>query len=163
PDVRRSPLVLGRRSRRARRQRGRTGCRGPRDHRKGLGAAARRAAPAPAHSRGQRAARAHGGRRGVARGIREGMRGTLIVRLPHWLGDTVMAVPALRALRDARGDTRVAFVGPWATLLAGQGLADVLVPYGRAWGARLTKWDEVRALAAAAAILLPNSFESALA
>jgi heptosyltransferase II len=91
------------------------------------------------------------------------MRDTLIVRLPNWLGDTVMAVPAVRALRDARPDARMALVGPWATLLAGQGLADVLVPYGRSWGARLAKWDEVRALAAGTAILLPNSFESALA
>jgi len=91
------------------------------------------------------------------------MRDTLIVRLPNWLGDTVMAVPALRALRAARPDARVALVGPWATLLAGHGLADVLVPYARSWGARLAKWDEVRALAAAEAILLPSSFESALA
>ena len=91
------------------------------------------------------------------------MRDTLIVRLPNWLGDTVMAVPALRALRAARPDARVALVGPWAALLAGQGLADVLVPYAHSWSARLARWDEVRALAAAAAILLPSSFESALA
>ncbi|HMH48636.1 MAG TPA: glycosyltransferase family 9 protein [Candidatus Acidoferrum sp.] len=91
------------------------------------------------------------------------MRDTLIVRLPNWLGDTVMAVPALRALRAARPEARVALVGPWATVLVGQGLADVLVPYARAWGARLARWDEVRALGAAAAILLPNSFEAALA
>ena len=91
------------------------------------------------------------------------MRGTLIVRLPNWLGDTVMAVPALRALRQSHGDARVALVGPWATLLAGHGLADVLVPYACSWGARLAKWDEVRALGATAAILFPNSFESALA
>jgi heptosyltransferase-2 len=88
---------------------------------------------------------------------------TLIVRLPNWLGDTVMAVPALRALRAARPDARVALVGPWATLLAGQGLADVLVPYARAWAARLSRWDELRALHADAAVLLPNSFEAALA
>jgi lipopolysaccharide heptosyltransferase II len=91
------------------------------------------------------------------------MRDTLIVRLPNWLGDTVMAVPALRALRAARADARVALVGPWATVLAGQGLADVLVPYARSWGARLARWDEVRALGAAEAILFPSSFESALA
>jgi lipopolysaccharide heptosyltransferase II len=91
------------------------------------------------------------------------MRDTLIVRLPNWLGDTVMAVPALRALRAARADARVALVGPWATVLAGQGLADVLVPYARSWPARLARWDEVRALGAATAVLLPNSFESALA
>ena len=91
------------------------------------------------------------------------MRDTLIVRLPNWLGDTVMAVPALRALRAARPHARVALVGPWAELLSGQGLAEVLVPYARSWGARLSRWDEIRSLGAAAAILLPNSFESALA
>ena len=71
---------------------------------------------------------------------------TLIVRLPNWLGDTVMAVPALRALRAARPDSRVVLVGPWATLLAGQGLGDVLVAYARTWSARLAKWDELRAM-----------------
>jgi heptosyltransferase II len=91
------------------------------------------------------------------------MSDTLIVRLPNWLGDTVMAVPALRSLRAARPDARVVLVGPWATLLAGQGLADVLVPYARSWAARLGKWDELRAMRAAAVILLPNSFEAALA
>ncbi len=88
---------------------------------------------------------------------------TLIVRLPNWLGDTVMAVPAVRALREARADARLVLVGPWATLLAGQGLADVLVPYARSWTSRLAKWDELRALGAAAIILMPNSFEAALA
>jgi heptosyltransferase-2 len=91
------------------------------------------------------------------------MHETLIVRLPNWLGDTIMAVPALRSLREARPDARLALVGPWATLLAGQGLADVLVPYARSWTARLARWDEVRALGAAAVLLLPNSFEAALA
>jgi heptosyltransferase-2 len=88
---------------------------------------------------------------------------TLIVRLPNWLGDTVMAVPALRSLRAARPGARVVLVGPWATALAGQGLADVLVPYARSWGARLARWDELRAMRAAAAVLLPSSFEAALA
>ncbi len=59
----------------------------------------------------------------------------LSVRLPNWLGDTVMAVPALRALRAALGDARILLAGPWAPLLAGQGLADVLVAHPRG-GAR---------------------------
>ena len=91
------------------------------------------------------------------------MHDTLIVRLPNWLGDTVMAVPALRSLRVARADTRMVLVGPWAALLAGQDLADVLVPYARSWAARLARWDEVRAFGAAAVVLLPNSFEAAVA
>src|SRR5437588_142096 len=46
------------------------------------------------------------------------------VRLPNWLGDTVMAVPVLAAVRAAWPDARVLAAGPWAPLLAGQGLAE---------------------------------------
>ena len=91
------------------------------------------------------------------------MHETLIVRLPNWLGDTVMAVPALRALRTARPEARIVLVGPWATGLSGQALADVLVPYARAWSARLGRWDEIRAFGASTAVLLPNSLEAAIA
>jgi heptosyltransferase-2 len=87
---------------------------------------------------------------------------SLIVRLPNWLGDTVMAVPALRALRDAYPGMRTALAGPWAALLAGQGLADTLVTYPRAWLGRLRMADTVGALRAGVALLLPNSFEAAL-
>src|SRR5262249_59216190 len=44
----------------------------------------------------------------------------IVVRLPNWLGDTVMALPALAALRAARPDALVTAVGPSAPLLAGQ-------------------------------------------
>jgi heptosyltransferase-2 len=87
----------------------------------------------------------------------------LIVRLPNWLGDTVMAVPALRALRAGFADARLALVGPWASLLGGQGLADILVTYPRAWNGRLRTADRVRALGASLAVLLPGSLEAALA
>lgn len=88
---------------------------------------------------------------------------TLIVRLPNWLGDTVMAVPALRALRARLAAARLALVGPWASLLAGQGLGDVLVSYSRSWSGRLRAADAARVLSADIALLLPNSFEAALA
>ncbi len=87
----------------------------------------------------------------------------LIVRLPNWLGDTVMAVPALQALRAARPAARVLLAGPWVSLFTGQSLADVLVDYPRAWGGRLRTADTVRSFGGETAILLPNSFESALA
>jgi heptosyltransferase-2 len=86
---------------------------------------------------------------------------TLIVRLPNWLGDTVMAVPALRALRGGLPGTRIVLAGPWAELLRGQDLGDVSVPLGRSWPARLRAAAELRALRPAAALVLPNSFESA--
>jgi heptosyltransferase-2 len=87
----------------------------------------------------------------------------VIVRLPNWLGDTVMAVPAIRALRAARPDDSLVLAGPWASLLAGQGLADVLVTYPRTWTGRLQTADRVRALGARLAVLLPNSLEAAVA
>ena len=87
----------------------------------------------------------------------------LIVRLPNWLGDTVMAVPALASLRAAFPDARVLAAGPWSAILAGQGLADVLLEYPRAWSGRLGAADVARDFRASAAIVLPNSFESALA
>jgi len=85
----------------------------------------------------------------------------VIVRLPNWLGDTVMAVPALAALRRGLPAARLGAAGPWASLLAGQGLADVLVTYPRTWTGRLRTADAVRALDATTAVLLPNSFEAA--
>ena len=91
------------------------------------------------------------------------MQNTLAVRLPNWLGDTVMAVPAVRALRDWCPDGRLVLAGPWASLLAGQGLADTLLTYPRAWSARLAAADAMRKLAPHTALVLPNSLESALA
>ncbi|HSE92259.1 MAG TPA: glycosyltransferase family 9 protein [Methylomirabilota bacterium] len=91
------------------------------------------------------------------------MSDAVIVRLPNWLGDTVMAVPALAALRRSLDGARLGVAGPWASLLAGQGLADVLVTYPRGWGGRLRAADAVRAIDATTAVLLPNSFEAAAA
>lgn len=90
------------------------------------------------------------------------MRPHVIVRLPNWLGDTVMAVPALRSLRAGLPDARIALAGPWAPLLAGQGLGDVLVTYPRSLSGRLKAADTARALGAEVALLMPNSLESAL-
>ena len=87
----------------------------------------------------------------------------LIVRLPNWLGDTVMAVPALRAIRRARSTARVVAVGPWAGILADQGLVDTVVIYPRSTLARIRLADTVRAVGADTVVLLPNSLESALA
>jgi ADP-heptose:LPS heptosyltransferase len=84
------------------------------------------------------------------------------VRLPNWLGDTVMATPARAASRAAWPGARVLVAGPWASLLAEQGLADVLVDYPRRWSGRLRAADGVAAFAPELVVLLPNSLESAL-
>jgi lipopolysaccharide heptosyltransferase II len=85
------------------------------------------------------------------------------VRLPNWLGDTVMAVPTLAAIRAEWPEARVLAAGPWAALLSQQGLADVLLGYPRTWGGRLRAADTACAFAPDLAIMLPNSLESALA
>jgi len=86
----------------------------------------------------------------------------IAVRLPNWLGDTVMAVPAIRALRDTFPDAKLLLAGPWVALLAGQGLGDVLVAYPRRWSGRLRPADTVRSFGSDIAVLLPNSFEAAV-
>ena len=88
---------------------------------------------------------------------------TLIVRLPNWLGDTVMAVPTVRALRKACRQAKLVLAGPWSGLFVNQDLADVLVVYPRAWSGRLRVADTMRGLGADVAVLLPNSFEAAAA
>ncbi len=89
--------------------------------------------------------------------------GVILVRLPNWLGDTVMALPALHGLRAARPAISVVAVGRWASLLAGQEVADALVPYPLDRGGRRRLNASLRGMRADAAILFPNSFESALA
>ena len=88
---------------------------------------------------------------------------TLAVRLPNWLGDTVMAVPAVRSLRESFPEARVVLAGPWASLLAQQGLSDSLLTYPRAWSARLSAADAMRKIGPDTAVVLPNSLESGLA
>jgi len=83
------------------------------------------------------------------------------VRLPNWLGDTVMAVPALRSLRETFADAQILLAGPWVELLAGQGLGDVLVAYPRGWSTRLRAADTVRGFGSDTSVLFPNSFEAA--
>lgn len=87
----------------------------------------------------------------------------IVVRAPNWLGDTVMALPALHALRVGERQARIAIVGRWARLLAGQGLADLLLDYPGPWAERRRFARVLGDEPADLALLLPNSFESALA
>jgi heptosyltransferase-2 len=91
------------------------------------------------------------------------MSAAIVVRTPNWLGDTVMALPALTALRAADREARITVVGRWAPLLAGQGIADVVLPYPRALAARRRLARVLAALRADVAVLLPGSLEAALA
>lgn len=70
----------------------------------------------------------------AARGLTSPPRRTrLWIRLPNWLGDVVMLVPILRALRRGRPDAELTLVGREAfrPLLEGWGLADRYHPLPR--------------------------------
>ncbi len=61
----------------------------------------------------------------------------LWIRLPNWLGDVIMAVPLLRALRASRPDAQLTLLvrAPFRELLEGFGVADrTLVLPPRGWG-----------------------------
>jgi heptosyltransferase II len=87
----------------------------------------------------------------------------IAVRTPNWLGDTVMALPALAALRAAQPDARIVAVGRWARLLSGQEVADILLPYPGPVHDRLSFARSLREEPPDVALLLVNSMESAVA
>jgi len=93
----------------------------------------------------------------------------LLVVLPSWLGDTVMATPALRALRSCFAESHIAYAGRAGPLavLADAPWADETVEIFPAGGlkASATLIRSIRTLARRnfdCAVLLPNSFGSAL-
>ena len=95
----------------------------------------------------------------------------LLVRAPNWLGDAVMAEPALRELRRIFAGSRLVLaVRPRIMgLFEGEGLADEFLAIDEAQGflgkARQSLSDarRLRRVGADLAVLLPNSFASALA
>ncbi|HXJ79333.1 MAG TPA: lipopolysaccharide heptosyltransferase II [Candidatus Methylomirabilis sp.] len=88
---------------------------------------------------------------------------SIVVRMPNWLGDTVMALPALAALRGARPEARITVMGRWAPLLSGQGVADIVLSYPPRLRDRLHVARSLRPERPDLALLLANSLEAALA
>lgn len=86
----------------------------------------------------------------------------LLVRLPNWMGDTVMALPALRTIRNAWSGGTITLVGPWAQLVSGQDVGDEFVDAPHSLRDRARFIREIRSKPFDLAILLPNSFHSAL-
>jgi heptosyltransferase-2 len=87
-----------------------------------------------------------------------------LLRLPNWLGDTVMAVPTLRALRAAMPGAELWCLGPWVEpLLAVEPGITHRLATPRRLGARLGQARRLRRARFDLAVLLPGSFEAALA
>jgi len=87
----------------------------------------------------------------------------VLVRIPNWLGDVLMARPALHAMRAAWPDARFLGVGP-APLLAlpaSEGLLEESVAWPNDSAGRRAAAARVRAWAPETAVVLPASFSSA--
>ena len=93
----------------------------------------------------------------------------ILVRATDWVGDAVMSLPALQALRVQYPQARISLLArPWvADIYRREPFCDDLIPYEAPRGSRglHTKWQiasELRVRSFDCAILLPNSFESAM-
>jgi heptosyltransferase-2 len=92
----------------------------------------------------------------------------ILVRATNWVGDAVMSVPALQALRERYPRAHIAVLArPWvADLYAREFFADQVIRFDAPRGLRGAPlwWSaaaKLRALSFDTAILFPNSFESA--
>jgi len=88
----------------------------------------------------------------------------ILVRATNWVGDAVMSLPALRALRQQLPHARISILAkPWvADLYRREPFCDDLIPYTPRTVAE--KWSAARALRPwrfDTAILLQNAFEAA--
>jgi heptosyltransferase II len=89
----------------------------------------------------------------------------ILVRATNWVGDAVMSLPALRALRQRFPDAEICILAkPWVADLYGrEPFCDRMIPYTPK--TLREKWAAGRALAQEnfdCAILLQNAFEAAL-
>jgi heptosyltransferase-2 len=85
----------------------------------------------------------------------------ILIRATNWIGDAVMSLPALRAIRQRFPQADITVLAkPWvAALYEGEGSIDRVMPLDDA-----AKWRLVRRLRRESfdlAVLLPNSFQSA--
>jgi heptosyltransferase II len=94
---------------------------------------------------------------------------TILVRLPNWIGDVIMATPTLRALRDSFPRSRILALGkPWAVdLLLGHPAVDEIIPFPFQNGKpklNSTLWliRTIKSRNPDWGFIFPNSFGSAL-
>ena len=86
----------------------------------------------------------------------------ILIRATNWVGDAVMCLPALAALRERYPAARISILAkPWvADLYAREPFADEVIPYRR--DARVAMIRDLRSRRFDCAILLQNAFEAAL-
>ena len=92
----------------------------------------------------------------------------ILVRAPNWVGDAVMSIPALEAIRRARVGEEISILARpgVAGLFTGQPFADRILEYDhrgrhRGWFGREALIRELRHEKFDAAVLLQNAFEGA--
>ena len=93
----------------------------------------------------------------------------ILVRATNWVGDAVMSLPALQALRKRYPEAHIAVLArPWVAGLYGrEPFSDEIIPYTSPRGARdlAGKWrvaQDLRRRRFDAAVLLQNAFEAAM-
>jgi heptosyltransferase II len=92
----------------------------------------------------------------------------ILIRATNWVGDAIMALPALRAAREKFPDAHIAIVArPYvAELYRDQSICDELIPYDpkgkhRGWGGRELLSSQLRTGKFDKALLLQNAFDAA--
>src|SRR5438477_3529197 len=88
----------------------------------------------------------------------------ILVRATNWVGDAVMSLPALRAIRQRFPQARISILAkPWvADLYRREPVCDELIPYtARTLAEKWTAARELRKHSFDSAILLQNAFEAA--
>ena len=92
----------------------------------------------------------------------------LLVRATNWVGDAIMALPALRAVRSKFPEAHISILArPYvADIYRGQGIADDLLPYDphaehRGWRGRERLASALRSRQFDVALLLQNAFDAA--
>lgn len=92
----------------------------------------------------------------------------IMIRATNWVGDAIMSLPALRAVRSKFPDAQLAVVArPYvADLYRGQGICDELIPYDtngkhHGWHGREALAAELRSRRFDLTLLLQNAFDAA--
>jgi heptosyltransferase-2 len=92
----------------------------------------------------------------------------ILIRATNWVGDAVMSLPALEAIRSRFPEAHISVLArPWvADIYARESFADNIIPYTAGHGFRdlagkLAAARQLRSMRFDAAILLQNAFEAA--